>query len=312
MGPYRRLVAVFLVWLVPAWGTGKLGAEAPATQTVSCTFRIRIAKPHGTGVTLTVLVPNDLPGRQQVMRLVYSSKPERIFEDNGNRYARFVLDPADTDATIAVAVRMRLYRHDLDTLSCREENEKKEPARALKPWLAHEQYLEKDAAPIRAAARARGGKDELETLRNIAVFVGKTLRYSGYNAQDVGALEALKVKHGDCTEFSDLFVALCRAQNIPARVWEGYLTTAVRKDDTSKHNWVEVYTRKYGWVPFDPLYIAKGVTTFERMKPIYVYLSPVRNDARLGGYHFYYYQTTGSKVRVSDTFSVRRQGSSQD
>ena len=47
--------------------------------------------------------------------------------------------------------------------------------------------------------------------------------YVGYIKNDRGALYALKTKEGDCTEFMHLFVALCRANKIPARCIGGYV-----------------------------------------------------------------------------------------
>ena len=58
---------------------------------------------------------------------------------------------------------------------------------------------------------------------------------------------------GSCSEYSFVFIALCRAAGIPAR-YVG--SVAVRGDDASTddvfHRWCEIYLPGYGWVPIDP------------------------------------------------------------
>jgi hypothetical protein len=68
-----------------------------------------------------------------------------------------------------------------------------------------------------------------------------------------------------------------------------------------------VYSKDLGWVPFDPLHVAQGGASFERMKPAYIYLSRVRNGAVLGGHHYYSFAYRRDAVTVEDTFSIHQQ-----
>jgi transglutaminase-like putative cysteine protease len=58
---------------------------------------------------------------------------------------------------------------------------------------------------------------------------------------------------GSCSEYSFVYLALCRAAGIPARTAG---SIKVRKDrasyDDVYHRWVEVYLPPYGWIPVDP------------------------------------------------------------
>ena len=63
-----------------------------------------------------------------------------------------------------------------------------------------------------------------------------------------GAKKALKDRVGECSEFSAIMIALCRANGIPARLVIGHIA----REQNTKHNWVEVYFDEYGWVTFDP------------------------------------------------------------
>ncbi len=71
----------------------------------------------------------------------------------------------------------------------------------------------------------------------------------GWNA----APTVLKRGNGSCSEYSFVFISMCRAAGIPAR-YVG--TVAVRGDeaciDDVFHRWVEVYLPNYGWIPIDP------------------------------------------------------------
>jgi hypothetical protein len=63
----------------------------------------------------------------------------------------------------------------------------------------------------------------------------------------------LKRGSGSCSEYSFLYIALCRAAGLPARYQAG---VSHRGDDACVdnvyHRWVEVYLPNYGWVPVDP------------------------------------------------------------
>jgi transglutaminase-like putative cysteine protease len=236
----------------------------------------------------------------------YAPQPEREFEEKGNKYARFVLPQPVGLQVVTIDVDAELYRYDLNTAAKNRRGEPESSDR-LKPWLVHEKFIEKDAPEIQAAAKIIGGNDELDTIRNIMAFVHQKVRFSGYDETDHGALWALKNGKGDCTEFSDLFVALCRAKNIPARVWEGYLTDDIPKGDTAKHIRAEAYTRKHGWVPFDALHVLRGNAKFESLKPVYVYLGNQRSDALLQNYHYAAYRYFGQPVTFDFGFTVTEQ-----
>lgn len=59
--------------------------------------------------------------------------------------------------------------------------------------------------------------------------------------------------HGSCSEYSFVFISLCKAAGIPAR-YVG--ATWIKGDNASMdevyHRWIEVYLPNYGWVPTDP------------------------------------------------------------
>ncbi len=65
---------------------------------------------------------------------------------------------------------------------------------------------------------------------------------SGFIAEDLGALYALRNRRGDCTEYANLFVALARTLGIPARTLGGYVLAANSAPKPGEyHNWAEYY-----------------------------------------------------------------------
>ena len=58
---------------------------------------------------------------------------------------------------------------------------------------------------------------------------------------------------GSCSEYTFVYIAMCRAAGIPAR-YVGSIVT--RGDDASWddvfHRWVEIYLPNFGWIPVDP------------------------------------------------------------
>ena len=78
-------------------------------------------------------------------------------------------------------------------------------------------------------------------------------RHMHYEVQDEerGALWALENGVGDCSEYSYLFVALCRAAGIPARIKAGFAFHRATESLEDGHMWAEYYLENYGWIPVD-------------------------------------------------------------
>jgi transglutaminase-like putative cysteine protease len=284
------------------------GNATTATQQgdrITFTMKFNVTATSGVeSNTLTFLVPKDLPLRQKVISLSYSQAPTQEFENSGNRYARFVMNNPSGSTAITATATVELYHFDLNMAKALG-SPLLETAAGLQPWLASEKYLEKDSPEIQNVAKTITGADDITVLRNIMAFVTKTLRPSAFSSADRGALWALENKNGDCTEFAELFVTLCRAKNIPARFCEGYLGSAVPAGQPAAHDWAEAYTSKYGWVRFDPLHVRDRMATFDALKADYLQLSDIRHDAGLTNSHYYRWDWEGGgNVKVDGQFTV--------
>jgi transglutaminase-like putative cysteine protease len=115
-----------------------------------------------------------------------------------------------------------------------------------------EKYIESDHSDIRRLAASLKARSELETARNLYKWVSEHIQYAGFLRNRRGALQTLRTRKGDCTEFADLFIALCRANGIPCRGVAGYVakSNAVLTPN-GFHNWAEFYA-KGRWYICDP------------------------------------------------------------
>jgi transglutaminase-like putative cysteine protease len=259
-------------------------------------------------ISLIVILPQTIPGKQKILSIKYSPKPSRFFHENGNRYAEFVFVKPERRMKVEIIIRAELLRYDLLTAREKREQDLFEGP-GLEDFLKQEKHIEKDDPQIQEIAESIEGQTEVSIVKNIYNYVIDNLEYTLHGKKDWGAVKALQQKKGDCTEYADLFVAICRAKNIPSRVVTGY--TMRFDSESSKHNWAEVYLQKYGWVPFDPSggdvksFIFRN-RAFDRMRPVYLYLTNVRNDEVLGNYHFARYTYWGDRARLKDSIEFKQ------
>jgi len=110
--------------------------------------------------------------------------------------------------------------------------------------------------PAELAAKVTAGKtDPLDKARAIYDYVFSTMRYdktgTGWGRGDV--LYACDAKKGNCTDFHSLFIAMARAQGIPARFEIGFPLPADKHsaEIAGYHCWSDFYIEGKGWIPVD-------------------------------------------------------------
>ena len=121
------------------------------------------------------------------------------------------------------------------------------------------------------------GDDVRKYLQKTYQFVQNNIKFRENLDHRLGAKLALKEGKGDCDEFSDLFITLCRINHVPARRVLGLLITT--PEDFSLHAWSEVYIPVYeDWVPFDV-----ALNEFSSIKWNYIIRAHIglRNEAPL-------------------------------
>ncbi len=250
-------------------------------------------------IDFITIIPNDYEDRQEVSGIDYSISPARIFTDGLNKYAEFIISNPLSDFELKITTQLEIYEYDLERAMILKKDQT--PEDGFSKYLVEEKYIEVNNPIIQNIDLVHTFTEyPLDHVEMNYDFVMKNLDYFGYNPGDIGAVQSLKNKGGDCTDYTDTFVTLCRASGFPARSIEGYPIDA--SDLAMGHNWSEVFISGYGWVPFDPTYDdnngSSQDTTFENLKNTYIYMSFIRNDTTLNNYHYYYYNYWGDNLKV--------------
>jgi transglutaminase-like putative cysteine protease len=100
-----------------------------------------------------------------------------------------------------------------------------------------------------------GKRTPLDKVRAIYDYVTWTLKYdksgTGWGRGD--ALYACDAKHGNCTDFHSLFIALARSVGIPAKFEIGFPLPENQSagEIAGYHCWAEFYIQGIGWIPVD-------------------------------------------------------------
>jgi len=125
----------------------------------------------------------------------------------------------EAKALITVEIRRSTILPPEETAGYVLPDLKKLPA-DVRPYLQPSPLIESRNPKIRELAKTVGADAENAWARVEAIydFVREKVRYQ--NGPIKGALAALKDGFGDCEEITSLFIAICRAADIPARtVW---------------------------------------------------------------------------------------------
>jgi len=221
------------------------------------------------GIFGTMPVPTDWP--EQSVRIVSEDlSPEvsgiRYRElDNGVKQMLVAIPQLAPGATARALVTFEVTRHTLLPPEDPAQFEiPKRPPRDVRAFLGTSPKIETRNAKIRQTARevVDGKEGAWEQVEAIYDWVRDNVEYT--NGPLKGALAALNDGEGDCEELTSLFIALCRANRIPARtVWvpghcypEFYL-----EDSSGQGHWLPCQaagTRSFGGIPEQRPILQKG------------------------------------------------------
>ena len=268
----RTLVVFTVILLVLAFSqdsaiSGEENCEItnPAAYEVEYTVLIRNDGPSTiTQIDLWIPVVQEQRPYQHVESWNSDPNPLEITEDkHGNKIAHIQLKEKITPgktATIRVKCRVEIYAFSCKPVTSTFEKYDKE-SELYKTYTTPEKYVESDNSKIKEKAAEIAGDidDPYRAAKKIYEFVISHMSYVRLD-RCRGALYALQEKRGDCTEYSDLFVALCRARGIPARSVHGFTYKSSGVDQ--KHDWAEIYIPGTGWIPVDATWGRHGKDYF--------------------------------------------------
>jgi hypothetical protein len=149
-----------------------------------------------------------------------------------------------------------------------------------------EELIQSDAPEIvsQATSLTKGISNIHDKVSRIYDFVTSHVQYARQEYEQ-GALWALENQTGDCSEFSYLFVALCRAAGIPARIQAGFGFRSTNEKIQDGHMWAEYFLQNWGWVPVDATW-----KLFDRMDEKHFYT--MRGTPEITPYANYFFNYT--------------------
>jgi len=229
---------------------------------------------HVNSLDLKMIVPGTITKRQTIKNISFSIQPDSVYLLNSNTYALFKFRDIDKSFKITVKCNLTIYR-SIDDKNDSAQND-------LSKYLVAEKNIETESPKIIAAATTLKQKTDIETVMKTFDYVTNSIRYE-VNAA-IGAEKVLETKVGKCMDYSDLFVALLRANKIPAKSMFGMV---VDYDGPNPlHAWPEAYLKKQGWIRFDPTTGNSDISTSGKnyvmhISNTYIVLSEGRNDMEL-------------------------------
>lgn len=224
-----------------------------------------------------LLLPAYRIGKQEVLEYKYSVEPNSIIKTNRSEYIAKWKNISFSElkkTSIDVNMIIRIKKYDLNTAKFKSIIDTANLDTLN--YLIEERNFQIKSKNIVKVANTLIGSTREEITNSIFDYVIGHLEYYNYIDVDRGAKKALKQGKGDCTEYSELMVTLCRTKQIPAKIIKGL--TIKKGGEVGRHNWVEVYFPQYGWVAFDPTWAdyPNSSTTFYSMKNLYIELSDRR------------------------------------
>ena len=236
-------------------------------QIFDFTFNYQLNNPHKLPAKTEISLPADT-AYQIVHYDSINPEPENVIVDeDGNWMAQYTV-PSQENLVITAKGWVEIFLEPKDELK-----QKPLEPKEIEKYLQSQQYWETDSPEIKKLAL------DVKKAQDAYNFVVENLDYDyeklNKTFRRMGALEALKNKSSAlCTEFSDLLVAILRANGIPAREINGYAYTTNEKlrplslKQDVLHSWVEYYDEsKEQWIPVDPTWgnTTKGMDFFNKL-----------------------------------------------
>lgn len=194
----------------------------------------------------------------------------------------------------------------------------------IKKFTKSEKFIDSDSNKIIDAANTitAGEEDPFKKAELLYNFVIKQLDYDYERMEEKSfkisnASDILNWDKGVCTDYSLLYVSLCRAAGIPCKFIVGLSLHSISSEyngvSSMSHAWNEIKIPGYGWVPVDatseiPFAGANfnlNLKTFEGTGSLYQSTKIDGYPANALGY-FYYYPDAGSipEILIENIFSV--------
>jgi transglutaminase-like putative cysteine protease len=259
----------------------KVVQNTPKTDHLTPTNLGKITEYLSTNIYEIPLPREDEENNQRVYIQKITPEPVNITRDaQGNLTAIFEM-PANKDSKIEIIGYIAMSNDGSPAvdmgIQSYFESLKNGSLRNYEEYTKHDKYWESDASAIKDQAIVNASKATtiLQLVRENYDFVINHLDYSYDKLESnsnvrSGALAAYNGVDSVCMEYSDLMIALLRAQGVPARAVVGFGNDPTGSENNIRagellkqeigHQWVQVWIPEYGWYSVDPTWGESGRT----------------------------------------------------
>ncbi len=236
---------------------------SPKERQFEFTYRAVIHDLPVDAARVRVWIPVPVSSRYQRVTLKKVSGPVRLRETRethfGNRMMYGELNhsrKSSLEFTFTYEVTRHEYSEGDYRSLMRYNREEDAPPVGVRRFLLPDRLVPVDGRIGELAQEnTRGRQGVVDRAYALYDYVFHALRYdksgTGWGRGD--ALWACDAKHGNCTDFHSLFIALARAEKIPARFEIGFPLPENAHEGAipGYHCWAEFYVDGPGWVPVD-------------------------------------------------------------
>lgn len=224
--------------------------------------------PLTSGFVEILIGKSDFVQYQDDEGIMINPAPDEFREDEfGNVYAYFSLKGLRPKQQFNITIKRNATVSSYDELIPTRTNSVINTETSV--FLSPAERIDSDDPELIAKAKEVTENETTDYKKAQAIFeyVNVNMSYDESSSfANKGSLSALKNMKGVCEEFTTLFVAMCRAVDVPARAIEGYRVEDDFSGDTLlgkkliNHVWAEIYLEDYGWVPVEPtiIYLVNG------------------------------------------------------
>ena len=260
-----RLIIFGVLFLGATSWAATPAARNPGATSREFDFTYRVSLPNLPASTqsLRIWIPVATTNRNQEVKLRKTSGtvPLHITREAeyGNRMAFAEIRRPDINSAHFDLI-YHVTRHEYSVGSFRqlmEENDNSLPITpAITRFLQPDRMIPLDGEIKQIADKVvTGHQGEISKTHAIYDYVFHNMRYdkSGIGWGRGDAIWACDAKHGNCTDFHSLFIAMMRAEHIPARFVIGFPLPPDKQAGVipGYHCWAEFYVAGKGWVPVD-------------------------------------------------------------
>jgi transglutaminase-like putative cysteine protease len=283
------VIGVSLLFFVWQKIDNNFGQPEAFSKTVSYRFLVRNTTNQPVpSANFFVHAPLNQTGTQRCLRIESSHPYEIITDSPAGPLLRFTFENFPPYASKTISIRATLSL-DAAPIKIAETDDPRRFAVALSDSDAQ-------AVAIRQLANGLKTKNVSGTAANLYRWVADNINYTGYSSRAKGASRTFSNRQGDCTEFADLFVALARAADIPARRVSGYLAggSGLLKPE-AYHDWAEFYDNGV-WRIADP-----QQRNFDARYTHYIAMQKEDHSppvGPMGGFYRFYVDGEGLEVKM--------------